>query len=407
MFSKYRYCYMRSVLVDSEDKTRAFSLILSNESFTRISVYNTDLKGLVHLNTLDTLIKDFSIENNYLKCSEVPRVPLTANDINSFGEIIEIEDDFVIFSDFVRYGSDNSFYIIPEEIINEEHHLGNSLTPFNHIEFSKSTMTVYARVFNDNQIKNQMLIVMNEQNLEIVPFYFITDIEHEIDPLFREYVSFLHTIVINNITYNLYKFNNMPIYPTMTLKVNSLINKAMTMSIKQQSLIGIIKECKLFLREMLGHTTENKQYEWVGGSNSYKSKYGIYFKSSLQRISKEGCVDILNSYFSILEKCQGDSMLVCNTIEAEESMHLRKLALYTIHNLMTSDSDFTQVLLNCDEVISELNNARIHCETYLYKVRLFSYFTGNRLVPRANPVITGSDEEAYTIVDQKLLYGME
>lgn len=408
MYKNYDYCYMRSILTDIDNKTRGFCLIFCDNNFKEIGVLNTDVEGLKEIASDTRLIKDFSIEDNYLKCDNVSRMPITSDDLKTFGNIIDCTSPEKTFLDFIDYGSKNNFFIVDESIVNLDSYTGTGLASFKSIEFSQSTMTAYCKLVTNNTIHNQMLVVMNGQNLEIAPFVFAVPSDTELPEWLEEpCITKLHNCVLNNIEYVLYEMAGMPIYISNMLKSSALINKAATLRVKYRNVIEVLKEFKTVLHTMLGHTPIENKLEWSGGSNSYKSAYGVYLKSSLSLFNKASINKCVDWYVQLLENYITEPDEIMTKILTDSVNEMTKIAMTTIHSIMMSDSDIAQVLLNCENTISELQQKRLYCDIYLYKMRVFAYFKGTRLASGANPVLQGSDENAFTIVEHKLSYGME
>lgn len=408
MYDKYHYCYMRSILTDINNKTKGFCLILCDNKFNNVGILNTDVEGLNKIAADDRLIKDFSIESNYLKCDNVSRMPITNEDLKTFGNIIDCTSEEKTFLDFLYYGCQNDFLVVSNNIKDNVNYTGTAFTSFRNIEFSQSTMTVFARIVEDNTIYNQMIIVMNNQNLEIVNFTFAIPVNTELPPWVHcNYVKELHNCYLNNREYVLYEMQGMPVYITSMLKSSALINKAATLRVKYKNIIEALKEFKSTLHVMSSFQITDTQLEWTGGSNSYKSAYGVYLKSSWPLFKKSSIDKCIDWYTELLQQYSDNPDKITAIIKSESINEMTCLILLTIHQIMMSDSDITQVLINCENTINDLQCMRLDCDIYLYKMRVFAYFKGTRLTPANNPVLQGSDENAYTVVEHKLSYGME
>ncbi len=408
MYDNYNYCYMRSILTDIDNRTRGFCLIFCDNKFKQIGVLNTDVEGLKKIATNTELIKDFSIEDNYLKCDNVSRMPITSEDLKTFGNLIDCSSYEKTFLDFLEFGNDNNFFIVDKSITELQDYTGVSFTSFRNIEFSQSTMTIYCKLISNDTIHNQMLVALNGQNLEITQFYFAVPISVKLPDWLETFcVKELHECTLNNMEFVLYEMQGMPIYISNMLKSSALINKAATLKVKYRNIIEVIKGFKSVLHTMLGYQGQESKLEWTGGSNSYKSAYGVYLKSSWPFFNKASVSKCVDWYVELLERYASEPDKVVQIIETDSVNEMTKLALLTVHRLMLSDLDLTQVLLNCENTINDLQQMRLSCDIYLYKMRVFAYFKGTRLAPAANSILQGSDENAYTIVEHKLSYGME
>lgn len=404
MFTKYLYCYLRSVLVDVNDNTKGFCFELSDRDFRDIAIISTNLAGLRQLCDNDDLIKDFSIENNFLKCDQVPRVQITANDLQEFNKIIEITPEQKTFVDFLSYGSENNFLLLSEDIIDSSVYTGNRFIKFEHIDISQTTMTVYGKITDNDEVFNIMLVKMQGFRLEIAKFYYAVNKQDTLPDWISENSSLVKEITINNIQYDIYTLEELPLYTTNVLLSGALINKAMTMRTKYKNVIGTLKELLSTLYVTQGYQIESKKMSWSGGSNSYKTDYGVYLKSSLGDLSHNSKVRCVEWYTELLNECDSDESII-QKINIDSKNELVRASMRMIHSIMTSADDITDIILNCNTLIEDLRKQLLRCDIFLYKMRVSSYFLGRRLAPLANPILAGSEESAYTIVDSKLFYG--
>lgn len=404
MFTKYLYCYLRSVLVDVNDKTKGFCFELSDGGFRSLAIYNTDLSGLRSLCANEKLIKDFSIESNFLKCDQVPRVQITSNDLAEFNKVIEILPEQYTFIDFLSYGSENNFLLVSDDILESDSYTGNRFIKFEHVDVSQTTMSVYGKVVDDEEVFNIMLIKMKDNKLQLAKFYYAVDNQHKLPEWIERKSEYVKEIKINNVDCSVYTLTEIPLYDNNVLLSSALINKAMTMRTKYKNVIGSLKELLSTLYIMQGYQIEDKKITWSGGNNSYRTDYGVYLKSSLQDLSRDNKASCVTWYTELIGSCSSEDEIISQIMSNSKS-ELIKTAMLMIHNVMTSAEEITDIIMNCNSAIEDLRKQLLRCDIFLYKMRVSSYFLGRRLAPLKNPVLAGSDESAYTVVESKLFYG--
>lgn len=402
MLKDYNYCYMHSVLVQ-DNKIKAFRFTLGKKLLKDICYYTTDVEGLKSLCEDTALCKDFAIENNFLKCDNVPRVIFTSDDAKCMNQIIQNDDDYLLL-DFVEFGAENGFFIIDRTIEPAKGYVGGALTAFSNIEVSQSTMTMYAKIVNDNQLHNEMLVIMTDGQLEISNFHFIKPKAVEFPAWFQpEYVTYLGNATVNNEEYEWYKLNHMPLYSNNFVRASALINKGMALHVKYKNLIETLALYKGVLNDAQGYNISQEPITWAGGTTSYKTPYGVYLKSSMEMWSNKQKSDCVNFYSSLIESCS-DCNEISNKIETEVSDAVTRLVLHTIHNITLSDSDMTTVIMNCIQTIQSCKVDLLKIDLFLYRIRICSYVNNIRLAPKYNPILVGSDEVAFTKVNSVFEY---
>lgn len=402
MWKDYNYCYMHSVLVQ-DNKIKAFRFTLSKKLFKDICYYTTDLAGLKSLCEDTALCKDFAIENNFLKCDNVPRVIFTADDAKCMNQIVQNNSDYLLL-DFVEFGAENGFFIIDRTISPDKNYVGRALTAFSNIEVSQSTMTMYAKIINDNQLHNEMLVTMTDGQLEISNFHFIKPKTAEFPTWFhQEYVTYLGNATVNNEEFEWYELNYMPLYSNNFVRASALINKGMALHVKYKNLIETLVLYKGVLNDAQGYNLSQEPVMWVGGTTSYKTSYGVYFKSSMEAWSNKQKSNCVNFYSSLIESCS-DYNEINSKIETEVSDFTTRLILRTIHNITFSDADMTTVIMNCIQTIQSCKVDLLKIDLFLYRIRICSYVNNIRLAPKYNPILVGSDEVAFTKVNSVFEY---
>ena len=68
-----QYCFLNTVYTDENDESIFYEVVLSNKSYTEISLKRVNLQELTEFAESDEYITDFSVKDCYLKCAPVGR----------------------------------------------------------------------------------------------------------------------------------------------------------------------------------------------------------------------------------------------------------------------------------------------------------------------------------------------
>jgi hypothetical protein len=394
------------VFTSEDDKTVGFCFILSNSTFDDVALYITDASGLKMLDADNHLIKDFSIDKNtnYLKCDSVNRLLLTQEDMNHKNELIKLEQDTSTFIDFINMGAANEFVLIDNESAESDKDVIGNVTLFNEINIAQNTMSVFCPIIADNTIHNKMLLVANENKLEIKPFYFATNTELDLQQPEYKYISYVRKVLVNNIDMYLYKMEDYRIYPSTAILNPALINKLMYRSVRLKSILDSLKDFRKSLNLLRGFEDSVDSISWNGGGNSFENPYGVYLKSSVPSLSKSRRQKCIDYYFNLMSSGKSIQEIeeTINTLQPD----LTKDVILFLHNIFTSSDDLEEVMCNFYETRDRLRLELLATNSWLYKVRLYSYRKGIRLASIKNPILVGSEEDCYTLVNSKQFYEM-
>lgn len=401
----YSYCYLEYVLVDSLNKTKALSFILATEDLHHFGHLIADMKGLLNLLSQENLVRDFTLEGKLLKAEDVPRLLITQEDIAALNTITEYEVSTGTFMDFLVYGAENKFLLIPEEKKDLLEYKGSDLVSFTQIRVAQTTMSIYAPVYSaENTLHNKMLLTMEDSLPVLHEFLFAAPIACDLSAYGSDVVA-LHEIKINNESYKMFSFSNMKLYAEHFLKSSAMLNKIQTMRCRYGRYLAVLKQFQLTIMEMAGYNLETPKMEWAGGNHSYKDSYGVFFKSSLPNYSKRDAIDFVNQFTELVMQSLDKEVPDRYVQEEIEKLKDDKKKCFSLMASIMSISDNSSMLLQCKQLITKLEKNILHYDLLLYKTRISSYATSTRLVNNLLPLFRGSDEKAFTEVTTKFNYG--
>lgn len=406
----YDYCYLNYVLTDDSDKTVGFSFILSDKSFNNIAILNTDKTGLLELVNNDEIIKDFFIDNNFLKCSPVKRVIITKNDVSTFNSLLKLDNTTKTFTDFIKFGVENEFILLSSDFDEKQENYKFNFTSFSNIQVAQTTMSVYAKIFDSNNgLHNEMLVFMDKNKFVVNDFLFgVKELFFEaVTQWFSDAIQFsiIGKYIINNENYYVCKMESVQLFKLQMALACPLINKAMTLRVKYKSIIGVLKGYvdTLYVANPFNISDTSDKIEWVGGNESYANSYGVYLKSATPALTAKQIDSCLGWYADLVS--QYDST---EAIFDEIDKHTNKFANTAVKYLITiteMGDSVSSNIINCNEAIDSLKKSMLLCDLWLYDVRVYSYMRLARITPISKPKIEGSDEDNYTTVDSKFYYG--
>ena len=143
-----QYCFLNTVYTDENDESIFYEVVLSNKSYTEISLKRVNLQELTEFAESDYYITDFSVKDCYLKCVPVGRYVIDEKIKESIAKKEDVRDysfksSVTSLFAFLRYGAGNSFYVIADELAlsgTETLTVLDGITPFTKIAFSQSSL---------------------------------------------------------------------------------------------------------------------------------------------------------------------------------------------------------------------------------------------------------------------------
>lgn len=386
----FRYCYIDKVYTNSNDESLLYQLFLSTGDFTKVYSLVADKSLLSEMTNRKDIVTDFYVEDGMLHCEDVDRIMITDEIREKELKVIEVYDDNYNFYNFIMEGIENDYLFVGDSLSDCTLYKGTEISSFKNIRFSKSTMTVLVPIYSEEGLYNKMLITVDEGVLQLETFYFAVP-----EGVSTDKHTFLHTIQINNVNYNLYRSKPLNIYTENYVTSKALLNKACIMRVKYQSIIDTLSDFKSMLVE-----TEHKSTQWCGGTKDYTEPFGIYFKPSCKTISKTGRYDIIDFIQGeVLKEYKTYNEAVSYVSSIYDNLIARACAIAICFCCYNSDS--MPLLLEYIQALSaKYKKELLFTELFLYTVRTGAYIRKRYLVSPMNPMLGGSDERDITIVEQ-------
>lgn len=286
---KIKYCYLRVLYVDYNNTIVGYSLVFSSADFSEI--YEEIVPSDKIFDVLSSgYTYDFNIVSGVLMCEDVPRITASETDYNLFSIKRRINfDDDTIYS-FILEGMLNDYLIVDDSILEVDEYTGGAVAKFDRIQIAKSTMSMYVNMYDSSDIYHQTLAYLHDGIIELKPFYVAVPVSTKTLKFDRVQVA----KKINNVEYDIYVVKDVPIYSSAMVTATALINKAVQMSLKYDAMIRGLESYMRFINEALGDTQETN-YKWVGKNTSLKSDYGVYFESSMKKLTRKECNDVIDA----------------------------------------------------------------------------------------------------------------
>lgn len=390
-----KYCYLDKVFTDVDDNSLLYHITMSDDIFSKIYSAIVDRATLMQYATNNSIIKDFSVKDDFLYCVEVPRIVVTGDILAKKNIVEEIYTEQNTFYAFIREGIENKYQFIDDDVIECDKYRGVGVAPFANIHFSRSTMTAliyFDRVASGQFERNsKMLITVHEGVLKLEEFYFIAPIDVHVP-----HYNIIKEIEINNVRYNAYKSKQLNIYTENYVASSPMLNKMCIMREKYQAIVNTLSDFKKSLQG-----AESASTVWTGGSKDYKENYGVYFKPDCFKMTKQKREEVIYSiHEDILNVARTyDEALQLVKEKYPESI-TRGCASVLCFVCYNSDSE-SNLLEYIYAVLQKYKADLLNIDLALYTVRTGAYIRNRHLVPIMHPVLEGSDERYVTIVEQK------
>lgn len=394
-----KYCYLRVLYVDYNNSIVGYSLVFSSADFSEIYEEIVPSEKISEvLNSGYTY--DFNIVSGVLMCESVPRITASETDYNLFSIKKRINfDDGTIYS-FILKGMLKDYLIIDSSVLDVEEYTGGAIAKFDRIQVAKSTMSMYVNMYDNSDIYHQTITYLHDGILELKPFYVAV-------PAGTESLKFDRVQVakkINNIEYDIYVVKDIPIYSSAMITAPALINKAVQMSLKYDAMIQGLESYIRFINESLGDA-QDVNYKWVGNNTSLKSDYGVYFESSVKKLTKKECNDVIRAIvYSVVPESKSISDAI-KFLRERGFSSLQLVAAMSIVHVIYETETIADCLSLGAQYLSDAKRCKLKTDLFLYRIRVTSYIMRVPLVDRRKPILDGSEESAFTLVNACNYYG--
>ena len=400
----YYFCFLDMHYISTAAFDDLYELSLTSRHFDKtasVFVNKDKLKEFAE----SKLITDFRICDGYLQCN--PHLPeLTINSVIKECEN-EVLEDFTTgstFYDLLQKGVENNFILIDNKLDELDNVIEWRITNFNRIQFSQSTMSIYAQIVSQqNEIKNKMIVTRDAGTLVMHPFLFAVPIDVDFD---LAGCHFIKNQEIRGSMYRIYQAVDLAIFSKLSLVSKSTINKAMTLRTRYNAIIKILQDFKKDVWHRLNEEP-TKEFTWVGGTSSYSSEYGVIFKSSIKVPSADDREEFLE--FIQRERIKNRTSHSDFLLKMKERgiTGILENAGKIISIILEQCENIDHALILLSSTINSLYDDLLYCDLYLFKIRSSLYLGRQRITTASNPFLFGGDETAYTIVKEGFFYELD
>lgn len=366
------------------------------------------------------LLTNFVVQDDFLRCDAMQKIKVNMDASELLGK-----KDFISFrgadnkGSFFSFLSDAGSYIyIDEKALipcdddeQIKYKLGTyGYTNFKNIKFSQTTMTAYFHIVTPDGLENRNIIYLNDKNY-LQMNEFIIGVAGISDTFPEECVALLgEAIDVNGKVYTLYKVKMMSLYNNTAIPVDTnLVNLSCYMSLRYENAINLLE----VLIESITEQEEQSSLMWAGGNNSHKSNYGVLFKSTGEKYSKNKCAQLIDTimrgYISPVLSTDIDKESALEKVleeiiypgMSEEEKHLRLI----LANIMILNETKEDILITAIKYKENFRDKKFSYDKFLYWVRCYLYLNRRRITIPGKPVLHSNFIKAGTIVTEGIFYG--
>ena len=272
------------------------------------------------------------------------------------------------------------------------------------VKFSKSTMSVYFNYYDDDGLHHWNIMRYDDIWYVFNPFSFLVSSANlsafqRCMGEFQNYLLEEGSYEYRNESYVKYKvLQDIPLLANDEYIFTEILHKAIICSERYNNVLKITKD-------FMSSLCDNSNVElkgWAGKDRSFKTNYGIYFKTQYIAIPTEERVEVLNRVIGNkgrIKECPslGEVQLLLKTLfqDFEE-----QFVAFVIATIIYNAKD------HCD-MMRLTQNALVHYERQkafadLYSYRMRGCFLLNNESVTAQYQVAGSDESGYVIIKEVL-----
>lgn len=393
-------CFLNRVFTDKDDCISFFEIVKADNSFADVRTSYVSLDTLKKLSTDPKLTTDFSFEDGYLKCdSTVNRV--CSNDLikGQVSKQFSIYDSSNSLFDLLMLGVNNGFYLVDDRVAKNSTWTGNGFTSFHNIKFSKSSMSIYARVIFKDTCFNKHIVKLQRGILKFYPFKFLVpkDFCGDLSDCKK-----LGEIVINNISYFLYEVATMSLFCPINNITPPLINYANGRVLRFSEVLKVLRQYRNQLLHAIGNNTPAPK--WVEDNDEVKEPfYGITFEYNGKGVSSTK--ELLDHVVHLCDLGKTPDEVKQELIRTKYNP-TECLAGYVVASISTNSSSAIEAISNIGEMTASISKELFFADLFLYKFRSYSYLSKRNIAPLTQPYFTGGCLGGITNIRRILFNGV-
>lgn len=347
--------------------------------------------------------RDFGIEDAMLKCNPILRkVSVDEKTLETIRSCDEMECTTTLeggsLYKLLKFGLENNCLIVDDDKKSWDN--SYQVTFFRNIHFSSTTMTIYARMYNEQGLYNKMIVTMNKNDGRLVfhPFVVAAPDGVSLD-FWCERLN--QSVTFNNVKYELWKTEYLSLGCVVPL-ANGAINQAAFYAVKYTDGVNI---CTDYLKSVTDRLDDSATV-WSGGETSYAFNYGVYIKSSTTTLSRKTRSMLLSKANTLAD--------VNGTVKVTSNLAQVKFASALINSIGVSGpinfgaSVAAKIFYNSENTAERIAIATsllhqfatmvFYTKMYLYEVRAYSYLQRYSLVKSTAPQIVGGNTKEFATI---------
>lgn len=345
---------------------------------------------------------DFSFEHGILRCNSMLKISDITEDL--FESLLRSEqsgnkgpDSSVVYSLFAM-GIKEDFIILDGE--NETDWCKNiGIAAFRNIQFSKTTMSVYARMCNgEDGIFNKMIITSDNGVLTFHPFKFgICCDDNNTHVAISGCSNTGAVIKLHGRDYQVWETSLLNIYDANTEFSPAVVNQSMCDVQVMQTSLDMVND---FIAGLSG--TE-ETYQWAGGSSDYSGQRGVYLESSCKKLSRKHMNGLKSAVLEALSEGKSEEdVKEAGFTYLKNVNNFDRLGAYVtiiLTQLALHPGDFNEKLTFAFNTKKQIQNRLFWLNMYLYRVRTKALLEQRTLTSYGQPYLVGGNTREFTIVN--------
>lgn len=374
MSSKIVYAFLKAIYVDKNDIGVYYEADVSDSLLIKTGTLIKTLKEWKDFLDANSIIADFSFDEQYLKCnSNVPRYPIASMPTFRDRDTSIITRDNTFYY-FLCNGIVNEYILCTDNLIELEtnYYSGTEITSFSSIRFSKSTMTMYAMLIGNEGMYNKTIIHLDNVDLVINGFTYGIPVSVENPISIGKYVKNMY---INNNEYRLYVVNPEDVQLMYDIYFSeNLISLSVVLSQGMRDIVDVLKMYYLNTYEVFVGSSEQK--EWCGGSRDWSSKYGVYVDSSLKPLQKYQIENVCEHLYTLensFTQHHSVNKLLEEVSGMDYALRYRKILKNLVPIVFNDNGSKDDFLTFLHSSLSEFNSVLCIYNLYLYCIRINAY----------------------------------
>ena len=408
MFDEIAYCYLNTVFVDSQGRILAYELSMSDKAFTDTFSYlasEDEIKSLYR--TLNARF-NFAFKDGYLKCNQVKRSLVNNLIMENLGKkIVGSKEKYYTLYSLLEEGISDNFMLLADRYAEAGNTInGFGATEFLNVKFSSSTMSVYFNILTDDGLENKHIICMEDYKLSAKPFFFAVPTTKRFSKDGSGGIENLGNLVINNVEYVLYRASEILIYDLDAYVSAGLINRASIDVAKTQNALNILADYRSCMCKALYEERDAGSVPWSGGTGSYESCFGVFYRADMEILSKKRRQKVLDIVLNgIVPECKNSGLEgAAARVKELAFSYEEKVASIALLNVAMRVSSLKDAIFLADKAILCHKAKNVSANLFLYKARSRAYLKKEGYATLLNPIITGSDEAISTIATEVFYY---